>query len=135
MSNDVYEELAGALERLPNGFPRTPSNVEILILKKIFTLEEALLASQMRGSMESATAIAERMGLSAEETKARLTKMAKRGLVWTDKRAEKFRLAPFVVGIYEAQLENLDHELAHLVEQLLCPGRKPKAVYDQDIRL
>lgn len=122
MNDDVYEQLAVALDRLPNCFPRTPSNVEILILKKIFTLEEALLASKMRRSMESANAIAERVGLSAEETKTRLTKMAKRGLVWVDKQVEKFRLAPFVVGFYETQLENLDHELAHLIEEYFEDG-------------
>jgi hypothetical protein len=39
---EVYERLADALERLPNGFPRTPSNVEIQILKKIFSRARGL---------------------------------------------------------------------------------------------
>jgi NAD-dependent dihydropyrimidine dehydrogenase PreA subunit len=33
-----------------------------------------------------------------------------------------FRLAPFIVGIYEAQLDSMDHELAHLVEDYLANG-------------
>jgi len=33
-----------------------------------------------------------------------------------------FRLAPFIVGIYESQLENMDHELAHLVEEYMNNG-------------
>jgi ferredoxin len=33
-----------------------------------------------------------------------------------------FRLAPFVVGIYEAQVELMDHELAHLVEDYFSEG-------------
>lgn len=33
MANDIYDQLADALDRLPNGFPRTPSNVEVRILK------------------------------------------------------------------------------------------------------
>jgi NAD-dependent dihydropyrimidine dehydrogenase PreA subunit len=33
-----------------------------------------------------------------------------------------FRLAPFIVGIYESQLEKMDHELAHLVEDYLANG-------------
>jgi hypothetical protein len=37
----IYERLAEALDRLPNGFPRTSSNVEIRLLKKIFSPEEA----------------------------------------------------------------------------------------------
>jgi len=45
VTEDIYEQLAKALDRLPNGFPRTPSNVEIAILEKIFSLEEASIAS------------------------------------------------------------------------------------------
>lgn len=124
MSDYVYEQLAEALNNLPNGFPRTPSNVEIRVLRKIFSPEEASLAGQLTGSMKSAEAIANRIGLTAEEAEARLTKMAKRGLLWSYKEGEKslFRLAPFVVGIYEAQLESMDHELAHLVEEYLANG-------------
>jgi len=29
---------------------------------------------------------------------------------------------PFIVGFYEAQLENMDHELAHLVEEYMADG-------------
>jgi ferredoxin len=120
----VYEQLAKALDGLPNGFPRTPSNVEIQVLKKILSPEEAKLAGQLKGSMEPVDVIAKRIGLSAEETRQKLTGMAKRGLVWHyDKDGELFfRLAPFVVGIYEAQLESMDHELAHLVEEYLANG-------------
>jgi electron transport complex protein RnfB len=124
MIDNAYDQLANALDKLPNGFPRTPSNVEIPILKKIFALEEAELAAQLRGEMEPVNAIAERFGLPVREVMSRLINMARRGLVWYEKRAGKhcFRLAPFVVGMYEAQLENLDHELAHLVEQYMAEG-------------
>lgn len=106
MTNDAYEQLADALDRLPNAFPRTPSKVEIAILKRIFSPEEALLASQLCGDMEPIDVIAKRVGLPTKEARSRLMKMARRGLVWFDKQAGKprFRLAPFVVGIYEAQL-------------------------------
>lgn len=124
MTKDVYKQLAKALDGLPNGFPRTPSNVEILILKKIFSFEEAWLGSQLSGNMETAQAIAKRVGLSEEETGLRLTNMVKRGILWRNERKGKahFRLAPFMVGIYEAQLETMDHELAHLFEQYMIDG-------------
>lgn len=124
MTNDVYEQLADALDRLPNGFPRTRLKVEMLILKKIFSREEAKLAGQLNRSMEQVDVIAKRVGLSAEEAEEKLTKMAKRGLLWHDQTDGKlsFRLAPFVVGIYESQRENLDHELAHLVEEYFANG-------------
>ncbi|MGD0159628.1 MAG: 4Fe-4S binding protein [Candidatus Bathyarchaeia archaeon] len=124
MSDTVYERLADALDRLPNGFPRTPSYVEIRILKKIFSPEEAKLACQLSGCLESIDVIGNRAGFSAKKTETGLTKLAKRGLVWYDDEKGKplFRLAPFIVGIYEAQLESMDHELAHLVEDYLMNG-------------
>ena len=124
MNDDVYERLAEALNRLPNGFPRTPSNVEIRVLKKIFSPKEASIASQLTGSMESVDVIARRVELSPEKVRAQLKDMAKRGLLWSDKKGDRlfFRLAPFVVGIYESQRENMDHELAHVVEEYFANG-------------
>jgi hypothetical protein len=124
MPNDAYDRLADALDRLPNGFPRTASKVELAILKKIFSLEEATLASQLTGHREPLDTIAARAGLSLEEAGARLMGMTESGLVWFDQETGKprFRLAPFIVGIYEAQLERMDHELAHLVEDYLANG-------------
>jgi len=124
MAEDVYGELADALDRLPNGFPRTSSGVEISILKRIFTPEEATLASHLGREMEPVDCIAQRIGIPAEKVKTRLTDMAKRGLVWFDERDGElwFRLAPFVVGFYESQLKNMDHEFAHLVERYLADG-------------
>jgi electron transport complex protein RnfB len=121
---DGYEQLADALDRLPNGFPRTPSNLEIAILKKICSPEEASLAGQLGGKMEPLNVIAERVGLSVKEARTQLMKMVKRGFVWFDKQTGKpcFRLAPFIVGIYEAQLESMDHELAHLIEEYMAEG-------------
>ena len=45
-------------------------------------------------------------------------------MVWLNEQAGKacFRLAPFVVGIWEAQVESMDHELAHLVEDYFAEG-------------
>jgi electron transport complex protein RnfB len=118
----VYEHLAEALDKLANGFPRTSSNAEIRLLKKIFSNEEASLACQLSGSMESCDIISERVGLSAEQAEAKLTKMAEKGMLWDCEEEGKrlFRLAPFIVGIYEAS--SVDHELAHLVEEYLANG-------------
>jgi electron transport complex protein RnfB len=119
MSNDVFLELAEALDRLPNGYPRSDSGVELRILKKIFSPEEAGLAGKLTGTFEPVSVIASRIGLPEGEVSQHLFKLARRGMVWLDKQDGKvsFRLAPFVVGIYEAQIELMDHELAHLVEE------------------
>jgi ferredoxin len=124
MSDHIYEQLAEALDKLPNGFPRTASQVEIAILKKIFSPEEAWLASQLTGKPESLDEIAIRTGMPADIASKQLFQMVRRGMVWFNKGGRKvyFRLAPFVVGIYEAQIELMDHELAHLVEEYLAHG-------------
>ena len=124
MSHDIYEQLADALDKLPNGFPRTPSNVETRILKKIIAPEEAALVVQLSGQMEPIDVIAARLGLPVSEAMGKMIQMARRGLAWYEKQAGKhcFRLAPFVVGIYEAHVESMDHELAHLVEEYMATG-------------
>jgi NAD-dependent dihydropyrimidine dehydrogenase PreA subunit len=121
---DVFERLADALDRLPNGYPRTRSGVELRILQRIFSQEEASLAAELSGEWEAFDQIEKRLGLQAELFRSLIFPMVRRGMVWLDKREGRvwLRLAPFIVGIYEAQVELMDHELAHLVEQYLLEG-------------
>ncbi len=124
MSDRVYEQLAEALDRLPNGFPRTASRVEIAILKKIFSPEEAELAGLLSGEFETADEFAVRVAMSAETARRQLVELARRGVLWSEVRAGGacFRLAPFIVGFYEAQTGHIGHELAHLVEEYMAQG-------------
>jgi electron transport complex protein RnfB len=117
VSEEVYRQLANALDRLPNGFPRTPSGVEILLLKKIFSQEEANIASCMGKDYETVEVIAQRVGCAPEDLK-------KLGLVWFGKYEGKayYRLAPFIVGIYEEHVFEMDHEFAHLFEEYMSEG-------------
>ena len=50
---DVYERLADAMDAQPAGFTRTPSKLEIKLLKLVFTPEEALVASTMSRTLET----------------------------------------------------------------------------------
>jgi ferredoxin len=122
--DEAYEQLAQALDRLPNGFPRTPSNVEIPLLKKIFSLEEASIASQLGMGMEPLSVISKRLELSREEADAKLVALAGRRLLLSDEDEgePRFRLAPFMIGIYEAQNDEMDHEFAHLAEEYFADG-------------
>lgn len=124
MTEDTYEQLAAALDRLPNGFPATPSGTEIALLKRIFTPEEAALACCLDGVYTPIDIIAQRAGRPAAEVRARLIAMAKRGMVWLDRSTPVpgFRLAPFIVGIYEGTLEQMDVDLARLFEEYMAGG-------------
>jgi electron transport complex protein RnfB len=115
---DSYEKLARHLDALPNGFPLTESGVERRLLAKIFTPEEAELAAQLRLRMESPAQVAERIGGDPQDMRRVLKDMAIRGLIDVE-RGEGglvFGALPFVVGIYENQIDSINLELAQLFE-------------------
>ncbi len=116
---EVYRKLARRLDSVPNGFPATESGVELRLLAKLFTPEEAALAAELRLLYEPAEAIAARVGMDPQEVYPTLKGMARKGLIRA-RRGESglvFALLPFVVGIYEEQLRRMDAELAALTEE------------------
>ena len=121
MTEDIYRKLAQRLDAIPNGFPATESGAELRLLAKIFTPEEAALASVMRLTREPAADIAARAGVDADTAYPTLKGMARKGLIRIKKGKGQlaFGLIPFVVGIYEEQLPRMDEELATLFEQYL----------------
>ena len=62
-----YRKLADRLNQLPDGFPPGASGSEIRLLQKLFTPEEAELASTLRLTPETAKSLAERLGRDALE--------------------------------------------------------------------
>lgn len=118
MSEDIYRKLGQRLDAIPNGFPATKSGVELRLLAKIFTPEEASLAGVMRLTCEPAADIGPRAGMEPKVASRTLKGMARKGLIRVKKgeRQLTFGLMPFVVGIYEEQLPRLDAELAELFE-------------------
>ena len=117
--NDVYKRLAKKLDDLPNGFPATESGVELKLLKKIFTPEEAEMVMKMRPMPETVEAVAERLGKPVSEMQKTLDHMVGRGHIGSFKMfgQQMYMLFPFVVGIYEFQLNRMDKELATLFEE------------------
>lgn len=115
---DVYTRLAKKLDNLPQGFPATESGVELDILRKIFAPEDAEMTLRLKPMPETAEGIADRLRKPHEEMRSTLDEMANRGQIaamqWRGER--RYALAPFVVGIFELQLPNMDRELAELCE-------------------
>jgi electron transport complex protein RnfB len=62
----IYNQLAQHLNNLPGGYPATESGIELRILKRLFTPEEAEIAVHLTLTPEPAAAIAQRIG--ADET-------------------------------------------------------------------
>ena len=118
MLDNPYKQLALRLDALPNGYPATESGVELDLLATMFTPEEAALTAQLKAPLETAAQIAQRTGGDLNQVKTLLKGLAQRGFIRTG-RADGglgFGLLPFVVGIYEAHLGQLDAEQARLFE-------------------
>jgi ferredoxin len=120
ISQNPYKLLAEHLDHLPNGFPPSDDGVELRLLARLFTPEEAWLAVQLRSSLETPEQIAARLGDKAPSgLRDQLKSMARRGLIRAG-RSEAgigFASLPFVVGIYEMQVDRLDAEFAALFEE------------------
>jgi len=118
--NNAYKRLALKLDELPNGYPETKSGAELKILKKLFTIEEAELASFLKAHPQSIQEIALAAKIPEAETKAKLVGMVKKGLIELKREEGKglvFSLIPFVVGFYERQNAKIDQEFAELFEE------------------
>ncbi len=110
----VYEKLRQRLDDMGTGFPATSEGVEGKILEKLFTEADARMFLMMTPMLETPEAAAERLELPEKKTADHLEDMAGRGLLFRQKKGGRVRYAavPFVVGIYEFQLNHVDRELA-----------------------
>ena len=122
MSQDVYQRLARHLDDLPGGFPPTPSGVELRILRRLFTPEEADLALHLTVIPEEARVIARRARLAVEEASRLLEEMVRKGLVFSIERRGRpplYMAAQFVVGIWEYHVNDLDPDLVRDVDEYI----------------
>jgi len=119
MEEELYLKLARVLDTLPNGFPATESGVELKLLKKIFTPDQADLFCDMRLSFETADQVAKRTGRPLEGLEKRLIAMGKAGQLFAIDFGGTwiFKMMPWVFGIYEFQNERVDKDFAKLNEE------------------
>ena len=122
MTQGIYENLAEHLDNLPGGFPRTTSGVEIRILRRLFTPDEAKLALHLTLIPKEPRVVARRAKLPVKEVTRRLEEMDKKGLVIGIQRKnmpQLYMAQQFVVGIWEAQVNKLSRELVEEFEEYL----------------
>ncbi|WP_022668663.1 DUF362 domain-containing protein [Desulfospira joergensenii] len=110
---DVYKRLARHLDNTPGGFPETESGVELRILKRLFTPQEAELDLSLIMMPEPAASIADRAGKDIDLIEPMLKEMGEKGLIIHMSRGgnDLYMLAQFVVGIWEYQVNRLTREL------------------------
>lgn len=117
----IYRKLAAHLDNLPGGFPETESGIELRILRRLFTPEEAELAVLLTMKPEAVAPLAERVGLEAEMLSDSLENMAKKGLIFRSYKegVPMYSAAMFVVGIWEYHVNDLDADLVRDVNEYL----------------
>jgi Pyruvate/2-oxoacid:ferredoxin oxidoreductase delta subunit/predicted transcriptional regulator len=124
MTAKVYYDLREQLDQYSVGFPSTESGVEMRILEKLFSEEEAELYLNLSMMLETPEAIAQRIGREPAAVAALLERMVDKGLLFRVKKGDsaKYAAVPFVVGSFEYQLKNMDREFAELFEQYHLEG-------------
>ena len=113
-SETLYRRLQQHLDRMPVAFPPAPSGVEIRILERLFTPEEAEIALELSAIPEPAATVHRRFGsrLTLNELRSKLEHMAAKGIILSFPVAGELRFGKliFAIGIYERQLKTLTPE-------------------------
>jgi len=121
MTHDVYQRLARHLDDLPGGFPATEKGVELRILERLFSPEEAELALHLTLLAEPVRVISHRARGNEPEVAERLYEMSRKGLVYRLYKGEEphYMAAQFVIGIWEFHVNDLDPDLVRDMNEYL----------------
>jgi Pyruvate/2-oxoacid:ferredoxin oxidoreductase delta subunit len=116
---DAYEKLREKIDTsVPIPTPATDSKVEIEILKKLITPDEAEIASNLSPLPENADTIAQRAGMDVEQLKPVLETLARKGLIFKVYADDPlYNLVPMLPGIYEFQVGRLSIDMIELFEK------------------
>ena len=122
MERDLYEKLAEHLDSLLGEFPRTGSGVEIRILRRLFTPEDAELALHLTLIPEEPRVVARRTKIPVDEAARQLEEMNEKGLIMGVEKKGKpslYMALQFVMGFWESQVNKLNRELVEDFEEYL----------------
>lgn len=127
-NDDQYRELQQHLDKMPVGFPPTESGIEIKLLKHLFTPKQVQIALQLKFIGEPIKNIYRRLKkkdfiASKEDLEKKLDEMYFKGLIYRitkkDIDTNFYASAPFVIGMYEFQLNSLTPEFYKNSEKYL----------------
>ena len=111
---DIYERLRARLDDLATGYPATETKIEIRLLERLFTEEEAELYLQLSPLLQATADVAKRLNRDPDEIAGMMERMAQKGLLFRQRKGElvRYSAAPYVVGIFEHQLGRMDEGFA-----------------------
>ncbi|TFG04189.1 MAG: 4Fe-4S dicluster domain-containing protein [Promethearchaeota archaeon] len=116
-NRELYQSLQMHLDKMPVGFPKTKSGVEISLLKKLFSSEEAIIATKLNFFPLSLKKIYRKLKkneITIDELKQKLDVMVQKGLIMTleSNGISSYSNIPYLIGIWEMQLGRLTPEVA-----------------------
>ena len=115
---DVYRALQEHLDKMPVGYPRTESGVEIRLLEKLFTQEEAVIATKLKffpAELKKIHRSLKKTEINLNVLNEKLDIMVKKGLIMKREinGQPSYSNIPFLIGIWELQLGRLTPEVAN----------------------
>ncbi|MCP4625747.1 MAG: 4Fe-4S ferredoxin, partial [bacterium] len=96
------------------GYPATESKVEIRLLERLFTEDEAELFPYLSLLLQKSDDVAQQLNRDPEQVSAMMELMAQKGLLFRKRKGEQtfYAAVPYVVGIFEFQLGKMDKNFA-----------------------
>lgn len=138
MEKECYRALAEHLDHLPGGFVPSETGADQRLLEKLFTPQEAELATHLTLDREQARVIADRAGIPLQEAEQRLREMARKGLIFSVEPEDgptRYQAVPWVIGIYEFQVNNLNEGLLQALADYSNTRRaQPRAPITRQMR-
>lgn len=113
-TKDIYRNLQKHLDKMPVGYPSTKTGVEISLLKRIFTPEQAAIATHLNYKHKTIDEIYKSVNYlveSKEELQQILNDTVSNGGIFRRKinGTTQYALLPFILwGMYEHQLKRLN---------------------------
>jgi len=134
MTQDIFRTLQERLDTYSLGFPATKSGVEIKILKRLFSEEEAAVFLELSPILETPDSIAHRLNRPAPDVAAQLENMAAKGLLFRRRKGDtaKYGAIPFMHGLLEFKIKRLEKDLVELFEHYYDEGFK-QAILDSSL--
>lgn len=114
-TEQIYRKLQQHLDKQAVGYPATKSGAEIRLLQRFFSPEEARLAMHLTykpDSIERIKELAKGSGIAPDGIEDLLNNMAGNGVIGLVEKegARHFCTIPFIVGMFEGQLNRLTPE-------------------------
>ncbi len=124
MSDNVYRNLQQYLDTMSMGFPPTKSGIELKILRKLFSENDARMFLALTAELKTPEDIAAGLGRDAVELAVHLKDMRDRGLLFSIRKGEvtKYGTIGYIHGIYEFQVNRMDKDLALMFSEYFDEG-------------